>query len=75
VTKTISKIGNSQGLMFDTALMEMARLKVGDQVTVSIHEGGSIIITPIRPVIDAERGAAVAKRLIGKNRDLFKRLS
>lgn len=61
--------------MFDTALMEMAHLKVGDQVTVSVHEGGSIIITPIRPVIDAERGAAVAKRLIGKNSELFKRLS
>lgn len=75
MTKTISKIGNSQGLMFDTALMEMAHLKVGDQVTVSVHEGGSIIITPIRPVIDAERGAAVAKRLIGKNSELFKRLS
>jgi antitoxin component of MazEF toxin-antitoxin module len=75
MTKTIAKIGNSQGLMFDTALMEMARLKVGDQVTVSVHEGGSIIITPIRPVIDAERGAMVAKRLIGKNSELFKRLS
>lgn len=75
MTKTISKIGNSQGLMFDTALMEMARLKVGDQVTVSVHEGGSIVITPIRPVIDAERSAVVAKRLIGKNRELFKRLS
>lgn len=75
MTKTIAKIGNSQGLMFDTALMEMARLKVGDQVTVSVHEGGSIIITPIRPLIDAERGAMVAKRLIGKNSELFKRLS
>ena len=41
MTKTIAKIGNSQGLMFDMALMEMARLKVGDQVTVSVHEGGS----------------------------------
>jgi antitoxin component of MazEF toxin-antitoxin module len=75
MTKTIAKIGNSQGLMFDTALMEMARLKVGDQVTISVHEGGSIIITPIRPVIDAERGAVLAKRLIGKNSELFKRLS
>lgn len=75
MTKTIAKIGNSQGLMFDTALMEMARLKVGDQVTVSVHEGGSIIITPIRPVIDAERGAVLAKRLISKNSELFKRLS
>jgi antitoxin component of MazEF toxin-antitoxin module len=75
MTKTISKIGNSQGLMFDTALMELARLKVGDQVSVTVHDGGSLVITPIRPVINTEQAAATAKRLIGKNEDLFKRLS
>jgi antitoxin component of MazEF toxin-antitoxin module len=75
VITTIVQIGDSQGLMFDTALMEMARLKVGDQVTVSVHDGESIIITPIRPAIDVERGAKVAKRLIGRNSELFERLS
>ena len=61
--------------MFDTALMDLARLKVGDQISISIHEGGSIILTPVRPVITAERAANAAKRLIGKNSELFKRLS
>jgi antitoxin component of MazEF toxin-antitoxin module len=75
MTKTISKIGNSQGLIFDTALMELARLKVGDQVSVTVHDGGSLVITPIRAVINTEQAAATAKRLIGKNADLFKRLS
>ena len=28
MTKTITKIGNSQGLMFDAALMDLARIKV-----------------------------------------------
>ena len=28
--KTISKIGNSQGIIFDSALLQLARLKVGD---------------------------------------------
>jgi antitoxin component of MazEF toxin-antitoxin module len=32
MTKTISKIGNSQGLIFDAALMDLARVKVGDQL-------------------------------------------
>lgn len=73
--KTITKIGNSQGLMFDSALMDLARLKVGDQMTVSVHEGGSIILTPVRPVITPEKAAATAKRLIRKNTDLFRRLS
>ncbi len=47
--KKLSKLGNSQGLVFDAALMELARLKVGDDVNVEVHEGGTITITPIRP--------------------------
>ena len=47
--KTISKIGNSQGLIFDAALMDMAHLKVGDQVNVEVHEGGTITLTPLNP--------------------------
>ncbi len=49
MVKTISKIGNSQGLMFDAALMDLARLKAGDLVNVDIHEGGTITLTPVRP--------------------------
>jgi antitoxin component of MazEF toxin-antitoxin module len=75
MTKTITRIGNSQGLMFDAALMDLARLKVGDQVTVSVHEGGSIVLTPVRPVIGPEKAAATAKRLIRKNAALFRRLA
>ncbi|HUA67219.1 MAG TPA: hypothetical protein VMA13_01615 [Candidatus Saccharimonadales bacterium] len=75
MTKTITKIGNSQGLMFDSALMDLAHLKVGDEVTVSVHEGGSIVLTPLRPVIKPEKAAATAKRLIKKNAELFRRLA
>lgn len=75
MTKTISKIGNSHGIIFDAALMDLARVKVGDQVTVTIHEGGSIVLTPVRPSIDSEGARAAARRLIRKNSALFKRLS
>jgi len=75
MTKKITRIGNSQGLMLDSALMDLARLKVGDQVSVSIHEGGSIVLTPLRPLINPVRAAATAKRLIRKNAELFRRLS
>ncbi len=61
--------------MFDTALMDLARLKVGDQVTVSIHEGGSIVLTPVRPIIQPGKAAATAGRLIRKNAKLFRRLA
>ena len=75
MTKTITKIGNSRGIMFDAALMDLARLKVGDQVTITVHEGGSIVLTPVRPVIVPEKAAATAKRLIRKNTQLFQRLA
>jgi antitoxin component of MazEF toxin-antitoxin module len=75
MTKTITKIGNSQGLIFDAALMDLVRLKVGDELTITVHEGGSIVLTPLRPVIGPEQAASTAKRLIGKNAELFRRLS
>ena len=74
--KTISKIGNSQGLIFDSALLQLAHLKVGDEVNVEVHAGGSITITPIAPpVIEAAKAAETVKRLIQKNSELFRRLS
>lgn len=47
--KTITKIGNSRGLIFDSALLELAHLKEGDQVNVEVHSGGTITITPLKP--------------------------
>ena len=46
--KTLTKVGNSQGVIFDTALMEMAHLKAGDELNVEVHEGGTITLTPLK---------------------------
>lgn len=73
--KTISKVGNSQGLIFDAALCELTGLKAGDQVNVTVHEGGTIKITPMRPKIEAADAAVAARDLIRRNRELFKRLA
>lgn len=75
MTKTISKIGNSQGIIFDSALLELTHLHEGDQVNITVHEGGTIVLTPLRPQIEAKDAALKAKKLIGKNSALFKRLS
>jgi antitoxin component of MazEF toxin-antitoxin module len=75
MTKTITRVGNSQGLMFDSALMDLARLKVGDQVSISVHEGGSIVLTPVRPAIKPDQAATTARRLIKSNAALFRRLA
>jgi len=44
--KTITKIGNSKGIIFDAALLELANLKVGDKLNVTVHEGGTITLVP-----------------------------
>jgi len=49
MVKTISKVGNSHGLVFDSALMELAHLRPGDEVNVEVHSGGTITLTPLRP--------------------------
>jgi antitoxin component of MazEF toxin-antitoxin module len=59
--KTISKVGNSQGVIFDAALMELAHLKAGDEVNVEVHDGGTITITPIRPRPSREAVSRVIK--------------
>jgi len=74
--KTISKIGNSQGIIFDSALLQLARLKVGDEVNLEVHRGGTITIAPVDPaVIEPATAAESARRLIQKNSELFQRLS
>jgi antitoxin component of MazEF toxin-antitoxin module len=49
MVKTIVKVGNSHGLIFDAALMDLAHLKPGDQVNLEVHEGGTVTLTPLRP--------------------------
>jgi len=73
--KRISKVGNSQGLIFDAALRELTGLKAGDEVNVTVHEGGAIIIAPMRPAIGADEARVRARKLIRRNSELFKRLA
>ena len=73
--KRISRVGNSQGLIFDAALRELTGLKAGDEVNVTVHEGGAIVIAPMRPAIGADEGRGRARKLIRRNSALFKRLA
>ena len=73
--KTITKIGNSKGIILDAAILELAHLKEGDQLSVTIHDSGAITFTPTRAVIDTDAAAAAAKDIIANNDELFHRLS
>ena len=75
MVKTIKKIGNSKGIILDAAFLEMAHLKEGDQLSVTIHEGGTISFTPLRAIIEPQEAAETAKAIIAANGELFDRLS
>jgi antitoxin component of MazEF toxin-antitoxin module len=75
MVKTITKIGNSQGLMFDAALMDLAHLKPGDSVNVEVHEGGTITITPLRPRPSREEVSSVIQATMKDYARTMKRLA
>ncbi|MFM8654588.1 MAG: hypothetical protein ACKODZ_07670 [Verrucomicrobiota bacterium] len=75
MTKTVTKIGNSQGIIFDTAFMDMAHLKVGDRLQVTFHQGGSVVLTPEKPVITPEMAREAMKEIMKDYGEVFRRLS
>ena len=75
MVKTISKIGNSQGLIFDAALMDLAHLQVGDQVNVEVHDGGTITLTPLRPRPSREEVSEVIRKTLKDYAQTMKKLA
>ena len=73
--KTITKIGNSQGIIFDSAMMDMAHLKVGDKLQVTVHQGGSVVLAPDKPVITPEMAREAMKEIMKDYGEVFRRLS
>ncbi len=75
MVKTISKIGNSQGLIFDAALMELSHLRAGDQVNVEVHDGGTITLTPLRPRPSREEVSEVIRKTLKDYARTMKKLA
>jgi antitoxin component of MazEF toxin-antitoxin module len=77
MTKTITKIGNSQGIVFDAAFMDLARLKVGDPVDATIvPDSGAIILMPLRKNAPAKSEiSATIRKVIKDYRRTLKRLA
>lgn len=62
-------------MVLDVALMELARLKAGDDVNVEVHEGGTITITPLRPRPSAGKVAAAIKGVMKDYARTMRRLA
>ncbi len=76
MTKTITKVGNSQGIIFDTALMDLARVKVGDQVDVTVvPHTGAIVLMPLRSGPSGEEIRSVIKKTAKDYRKTLRKLA
>ena len=73
--KTVSKVGNSHGVIFDASLMAMAHLKAGDELNVIVHEGGTITLTPIRPRPSRADVSEVIKKTMRDYKRTMKKLA
>lgn len=73
--KRITKVGNSQGIIFDAALLELTHLKVGDEVNVEVHSGGTITLTPTRPMRSRKEVSRVIKSTMSDYARTMKKLA
>ncbi len=48
MTGLLNKVENTQSIVFDALLMELAQMKEGDEMDVEIYEGGTLMLRPIR---------------------------
>jgi antitoxin component of MazEF toxin-antitoxin module len=76
MTKTISKIGNSQGIIFDAAFMDLARVKLGDQLDVTIvSDSGAIMLMPIRKGPSKKEVKGAIKKVMKDYRRTLRKLA
>jgi antitoxin component of MazEF toxin-antitoxin module len=76
MTKTITKIGNSQGIIFDATLMDLARVKVGDQVNVTVvPQSGAIVLMPLRSGPGKEEIRSIIKKTAKDYRKTLRKLA
>ena len=73
--RTITKLGDSQGIIFDAALLELAHLRAGDDVNVEVHDGGTLTLTPIRPRPSREEVSRIIKSTMNDYSRTMKKLA
>jgi antitoxin component of MazEF toxin-antitoxin module len=75
VIKRLQKVGNSNAVILDKAVMELAGLDDGGSVQISVRDG-SVIITPARPRhVDEKRFEKALARVTSRRKAALKRLA
>ncbi len=75
MVKTIRKVGNSNALLLDKAILELIGLREGGQVKLTVNNG-SLLVTPVASITaDDERFQKCLDRVVKTRHKLLKRLS
>ena len=75
MVKRLRKIGNSNALILDRALMELVGLEERGEVQLTVRNG-AIILAPAKPrTVSQERFEQCLTRVIARHRSALKRLA
>ena len=75
MVKRLRKVGNSQALLLDKALLELVGLEEGGAVEVTVG-GGSIVLAPVNPrPVNPRQFQAALDRVVIRRRRVLKRLA
>jgi antitoxin component of MazEF toxin-antitoxin module len=73
--KRLKKMGNSNALILDKAIMELVGLEENSKIQLTVSNG-SIILTPADPkAVDEERFEACLNRVVEERRDVLRKLA
>ena len=71
----LTKVGNSQALILDKAILELVGLEENGEVQLTV-DSGSLIVTPANPrPIDEKRFEACLDRVVKERREVLRRLA
>jgi antitoxin component of MazEF toxin-antitoxin module len=73
--KRLQKVGNSNALLIDNAVLELLGLEENGEVQLVVTNG-ALIMTPVCPrVVDQSRFQEALDRVVDERREVLKRLS
>jgi antitoxin component of MazEF toxin-antitoxin module len=73
--KHLRKVGNSNALILDRAIMELIGLEEDGEVQLTVNNG-ALVVTPANPKpVDKAKFEACLDRVVSDRRDVLKRLA
>lgn len=64
-TATLTKWGNSQGIVIPKDLCRKIGIAVGDQLSISVNQDGSLRVTPAKPTYRRRRNLTIEELFDG----------